>query len=245
MKKTVKMLAVLLISVLCLSGCFMPKPMYEQADADQVTAVGREMMQAWLNENMPEAELTDCAAYIVMPVNTRGEYLTDYAKGYIRTDEGNTEFMINTVSGAVYLGTDSETQKRLDEAAEAYIEELTGLVTEKTENHYFFCTTMVPVRDGDSVNEIPGVEFFGSQWFGVYMLPVNTNTENLDAFVRDPSSRPMLEVNGEFYVPEGAFSSGFDLDAIKTQLKEEHGMQVERILILGEDKEITEGGTAQ
>ena len=69
-EKTVKLLAVLLISVLCLSGCFMPKPMYEQADADQVTAVGREMMQAWLNENMPDAELTDCAAYLVMPLNT-------------------------------------------------------------------------------------------------------------------------------------------------------------------------------
>jgi len=245
MKKTIKMLAVLLISVLCLSGCFMPKPMYEQADADQVTAAGREMMLAWLAEHMPDAELTDCAAFIVMPLNTRGEYLTDYAQGYIRTDEGNTEFMINTVSGAVYLGTDSETQKKLNEAAEAYIEELTGLVTDKTENHYFLCTTMVPARDGDSVNEIPGVEFFGSHWFGVYMLPANTDTENLDAFVRDPSSRPMLEVYGEFFLPEGADSSGFDLDAIKTQLKEEHGLQIKSMLILGENKATTEGETAQ
>ena len=104
---------------------------------------------------------------------------------------------------------------------------------------------MVPVRDGDSVNEIPGVEFFGSQWFGVYMLPADADTENLDAFVRDPSSRPMLEVNGEFFLPEGADSSGFDLDAIKTQLTEEHGMLVERILSLGENKATTEGETAQ
>ena len=73
MKNVRKLFAILFLSVLCLSGCFMPKPMYEQADADQVTAAGREMMQAWLNENMPEAELTDCAAYIVMPLNTRGE----------------------------------------------------------------------------------------------------------------------------------------------------------------------------
>ena len=103
MKNVRKLFAILFLSVLCLSGCFMPKPMYEQADADQVTAAGREMMQAWLNENMPEAELTDCAAYIVMPLNTRGEYLTDYAQGYIHNDEKNTEFMVNTVSGAVYL----------------------------------------------------------------------------------------------------------------------------------------------
>ena len=202
MKKRFLCFVFLLAVLYCFSGC----EHYEQEDADKITEKGTEMMQACLDENMPDAELTDCAAYIVMPLNTRGEYLTDYAKGYICTDEGNTEFMINTVSGAVYLGTDSETQKRLDEAAEAYIEELTGLVTEKTENHYFLCTTMVPARDGDSVNEIPGVEFFGSQWFGVYMLPADADTENLDAFVRDPSSRPMLEVNGEFFLPEGTDS---------------------------------------
>ena len=237
MKNVRKLFAILFLSVLCLSGCFMPKPMYEQADADQVTAAGREMMQAWLNENMPEAELTDCAAYIVMPLNTRGEYLTDYAQGYIRNDEKNTEFMVNTVSGAVYLGPDAQTQTKLNEAAEAYIEELTGLVTDKTENHYFLCTTMVPARDGDSVNEIPGVEFFGSHWFGVYMLPANTDTENLDAFVRDPSSRPMLEIHGYFLLPEGADITEYDLDAMKQQLKEEYGLFIVKLLVVGENKE--------
>ena len=245
MKNVRKLFAILFLSVLCLSGCFMPKLMYEQAEADLVTAKGRELMQVWLAQHMPEAELTDCEAYIVMPLSDGNEYLTDYAQGYIRNDEKNTEFMVNTVSGAVYLGPDAQTQIKLNEAAEAYIEELTGLVTDKTENHYFLCTTMVPARDGDSVNEIPGVEFFGSHWFGVYMLPANTDTENLDAYVRDPSSRPMLEVYGEFFLPEGADSSGFDLDAIKTQLKEEHGLQIKSMLILGENKATTEGETAQ
>ena len=235
MKNVRKLFAILFLSVLCLSGCFMPKPMYEQADADQVTAAGREMMQAWLNENMPEAELTDCAAYIVMPLNTRGEYLTDYAQGYIRNDEKNTEFMVNTVSGAVYLGPDAQTQTKLNEAAEAYIEEITGLIAD--ENHSFLCTTMVPVRDGDSVKEIPGVEYFGSDWFGVYMLPADTDTENLDAFVRDPSSRPMLEIHGYFLLPEGADITEYDLDAMKQQLKEEYGLFIVKLLVVGENKE--------
>ena len=235
MKNVRKLFAILFLSVLCLSGCFMPKPMYEQADADQVTAAGREMMQAWLNENMPEAELTDCAAYIVMPLNTRGEYLTDYAQGYIRNDEKNTEFMVNTVSGAVYLGPDAQTQTKLNEAAEAYIEEITGLIAD--ENHSFLCTTMVPVRDGDSVNEIPGVEYFGQDWFGVYMLPAGTDTENLDAFVRDPSSRPMLEIHGYFLLPEGADITEYDLDAMQQQLKEEYGLFIKKLLVLSENKE--------
>lgn len=232
MKNVRKLFTILFLSVLCLSGCFMPKLMYEQAEADLVTAKGRELMQAWLAQHMPEAELTDCAAYIAMPLSDGNEYLTDYAQGYIRNDEKNTEFMVNTVSGAIYLGPDAQTQTKLNEAAEAYIEEITGLIAD--ENHSFLCTTMVPVRDGDSVKEIPGVEYFGSDWFGVYMLPADTDTENLDAFVRDSSSRPMLEIHGYFLLPEGADITEYDLDAMQQQLKEEHGLHIERILILAE-----------
>ena len=235
MKNVRKLFAILFLSVLCLSGCFMPKPMYEQAEADLVTAKGRELMQVWLAQHMPEAELTDCEAYIAMPLSDGNEYLTDYAQGYIRNDEKNTEFMVNTVSGAVYLGPDAQTQTKLKEAAEAYIEEITGLIAD--EDHSFLCTTMVPVRDGDSVNEIPGVEYFGWDWFGVYMLPAGTDTENLDAFVRDPSSRPMLEIHGYFLLPEGADITEYDLDAMKQQLKEEYGLFIEKLLVLGENKE--------
>ena len=113
MKKMINMFAALFASVLCLSGCFMPKAMYEQADADQVTAKGREMMQAWLAEHIPDAEMTECKAYIVMPLRDGNEYLTDYAEGYIRSGETTTGFMVNTVSGAVYFKTDSETQAKL------------------------------------------------------------------------------------------------------------------------------------
>ena len=81
--------------------------------------------------------------------------------------------MINTVTGAVYFGTDEDTQAKLNAAAEAYI------------------------------HEIPGVEYFGANWFGVYVLPEGT----------DPSE--------------------FDRDAIKKQLKEEHGLQLGRLRIVG------------
>ena len=233
MKKMIKMFVVLFASVVCLSGCFMPKAMYEQADADQVTAKGREMMQVWLAENMPDAELTECKVYIVRTLYDGNEYLSDYASGYIRTGKENTWFMINTVTGAVYFETGPNAQTTLNEAAEAYIQEITGLTAAKGEDHYFLCNVMVPVRDGASVNEIPGVEYFGSQWFGVCVLPAGTDTENLDAFVRDPASRPMLEIEGYFLVPEGADPSEYDLDVIKRQLKEEHGLQFAGLLSFG------------
>ena len=73
MKKMIKMFAALVVSIVCLSGCLPTNPMYEQADADRITAKGCEMMQAWLAENMSDAELTECAAYTVIPLQGRGE----------------------------------------------------------------------------------------------------------------------------------------------------------------------------
>jgi len=110
MKKSIRFImriAVLLTAVGCLSGCFISKSMYDQADADQVTAKGTEMMQEWLADG--------------------NEYLSDFAKGYICGEEENTEFMINTVTGAVYFGTDEDTQAKLNAAAEAYIHEIPGV----------------------------------------------------------------------------------------------------------------------
>ena len=233
MIKNIFRIAVLLTIVGCLAGCVPQKPMYEPADADQVAAEGSEIMQAWLAEYLPDAELTECEAYMVNPLRGRGEYLTDYAEGYIRSGETTTGFMVNTVSGAVYFKTDSETQAKLNEAAESYIREITGLSADRTGDRYFLCNVMLPVRDGDSVNEIPGVEYFGAYWYGVCVLPAGTDTENLDAFVRDPQSRPMLEIMGYFTLPEGADPTDYDPEEIKKQLEEEHGLHCLRLDILG------------
>ena len=226
-------IAVMLLAVFCLFGCVPQKPMYEQTDADRIAAEGGEIMQAWLAQYLPDAELPECEAYMVNPLRGRGEYLTDYAEGYIRSGEKTMGFMVNTVTGAVYFKTDSETQAKLNDAAEAYIREITGLSADKTGDHYFLCNVMVPVRDGDSTNEIPGVEYFGTDWFGVCVLPAGTDTENLDAFVRDPQSRPMLEIIGYFTLPDGADPAEYDTEDIQKQLEEEYGMHCVRLVILG------------
>ena len=61
MKKT-RYFVILLAVLLCLSGCYPLRPMYEQEDADQITQKGTELMQGWLNKNMPGAELRECTA---------------------------------------------------------------------------------------------------------------------------------------------------------------------------------------
>ena len=52
MKKT-RYFVIFLAVLLCLSGCYPLRPMYEQEDADRITQKGTELMQGWLNKNMP------------------------------------------------------------------------------------------------------------------------------------------------------------------------------------------------
>lgn len=55
MKKT-RYFVILLAVLLCLSGCYPLRPMYEREDADRITQKGTALMQDWLNKNMPGAE---------------------------------------------------------------------------------------------------------------------------------------------------------------------------------------------
>ncbi len=59
MKKVFASLVILLSAVLCLSGCEDNK--IDDGLEKQVTEKGKEMMQAWVDENMPGAELDEAA----------------------------------------------------------------------------------------------------------------------------------------------------------------------------------------
>ena len=100
MKKVFAGLVILLSAVLCLSGCEDNK--IDDGLEKQVTEKGKEMMQAWVDENMPGAELENCKEHIDYAPGPR-RYLTDYASGVIRKDGDATGITVNTVSGAVYL----------------------------------------------------------------------------------------------------------------------------------------------
>ena len=100
MKKVFAGLVILLSAVLCLSGC--EDNTIDEGLEQQVTEKGKEMMQAWVDENMPGAELENCKEHIDYAPGP-GRYLTDYASGVIRKDGDATGITVNTVSGAVYL----------------------------------------------------------------------------------------------------------------------------------------------
>ncbi|MDD7260140.1 MAG: hypothetical protein PUH34_07985, partial [Eubacteriales bacterium] len=109
MKKT-QYFVILLAVLLCLSGCYPLRPMYEQEDADRITQKGTELMQGWLNKNMPGAELRECTADCLMWRGDGNEYLTGYAYGSIVEKDQARDFAVDTETGDVYFKMDQDTQ---------------------------------------------------------------------------------------------------------------------------------------
>ncbi|MBQ7534356.1 MAG: hypothetical protein IJT43_01915 [Stomatobaculum sp.] len=220
MKKISVFLILLLAAVLTLSGC--DQEQYTEEEEKQVTEKGTEMMQAWLSENVPDAELEKCEAFIDRVIGGR-YYLTDYASGTFRQNEETIIFAINTVTGTVYL---HQREKELEEAASAYLYETMGITPEHPS---FSCHVMAPAKDGGSTTKT----FHDSFDFG---LPAGI--EDIDAFVRDPASRPQIQVMTDFKVPDDIDLFAWDLAAIK-KLGEECGMYYQTLDMYNTDQEFS------
>ena len=102
MKKTLLCMCVVLIAVMVfgLAGC--TREAYTQEEMDQITHKGMEMMRAWLDENMPEAEIENCEALSLWSYD-HAMYLTDYVRGNILHKGEKMAFTIHTVTGQVYF----------------------------------------------------------------------------------------------------------------------------------------------
>lgn len=222
MRKLFCCILLVLTALLCLSGCYPMKDMYKPEDADRTSAEGSRMMQAWLEENMPDAQLDECTAYVAWTHYDGNNYLTDYASGQISHDGKQTAFSINTVTGAVYFEMDDDTRRELDEIVESYYYEAMekiGIIPESVEDGYAFeCHVMAPAKDGDSATEVPWVYSFD---FG---LPAGT--ENLEAFVRNPQTRMPICISGpEMTVSDTTDLSAYDLSGIE-RLENEYGLHI-------------------
>ena len=102
MKRTLLCMCVVLIAVMVfgLAGC--TREAYTQEEMDKITQKGMEMMRAWLDENMPEAEIENCEALSLWSYD-HAMYLTDYVRGNILHKGEKMSFTIHTVTGQVYF----------------------------------------------------------------------------------------------------------------------------------------------
>ena len=220
MKKNHLLLLLLCAAVLSLTGCDEKKPSAEEEQA--AASKGEELMRTWLGENMPGAELESCDMYVDYVPGGK-HYITDYACGSILRDGEKIHFAVNTVTGAVYL---DQKEEELKEAAAAYLYETMGIVPE---TRTFSCTVMAPARDGGSTTKT----FNDSFDFGI-----PAGTEDLDAFVRHPGSRPPLQISAELRVRDDTDLFAFDLAGLE-KLCEDCGMFFQNLDMYNTDQEFS------
>ena len=205
---------IVIAMIFALSGCYLNREMYRQEDADRIAAKGAEMMQFWLEENMPEAKLETCAAHFAWSRYDGNNYLTDYASSQISLEGETKSFAIHTETGAVYFGMDADTSQKLTRIVEDYFYEAlesAGIVPESVEDGYSFgCYVMVPVA--------------GVPWVYALDLGLPAGVGDLEAFVEDPESRlPICVSPPGFTVSDSTDLSVYDLAAIEA-MEEEYGL---------------------
>ncbi len=223
MKHRLLLIALVLTMSIFLVGC----EHYEQEDADRIAAKGTEMMQAWLDKNMPDAEMTECSAFINNIAYTSREYLFDYAIGRIVLSGEESVFAIDTVTGDVYFENDQSVEEKLNEIAADFLYETMGITPEGSDDS-FECYVLAPFRDEN--HELKAYEFDYGFDFG---LPAGV--EDLEAFVRDPASRPLLYVQANITLSDETDLAAYDFAAFE-KLSEECGMLFRYISVENSDQ---------
>jgi len=210
-KKIFLFIAFVLSFFVFLAGC----KQYEQDNAEHISEKGAEMMQTWLNDNMPDAEMTECSAFIQNLKYSGREYLTDYAVGQLSLHGEQTAFAIDTVNGDIYFENDQKVEEKLNEIAAEFLYE-TMRISPQGETDYLKCYVLAPFRDEN--HELKAYQFDYGFDFG---LPAGV--EDLEAFVRNPASRPLLYVQANITVSDETDIAAYDFAAFE-KLSEECGM---------------------
>ncbi|MCR5108022.1 MAG: hypothetical protein K6B28_07640 [Lachnospiraceae bacterium] len=203
-KDPVKILLVFILA-LGIIGCRPDPP--ETPESKSVETKGREIMQQWIDDNLPGAEIKDCSPFYDWETGSGG-YLTDYATGAIVKDDNITLFSVNTLTGAVYLG---ERRDELTAEVSEYVCEAMNLTPEGSA---ISCYVMAPAKDGGSEKETIH-DYFD--------LGLPAGTDNIREFVRDPDSRLNILLTGRFDLSDNSNISVYGLEWLD-KLSEECGI---------------------
>jgi len=206
-----RLLSLVLVLMMCIpfSGC-LGRNMYKQKDADQIKEKTAEIMQVWIDQNLPGATLGNYAAYDILCTDFK-RYLTDFGVGFVYGGgEELLQFTVNTVSGEIYL---DRNLSRLDSAAKKYFCEAMGVVPKNTAGERFSCCITVPLGTEASDRAVPGITHIYVNGIPEHMTAPEFD---MDAYVRTPEARPLICINkAELQVADDIDLARYDLAAME------------------------------
>ena len=207
------LLAALLLAA-SLLGCTGKK--YTDDEKEALRDKGKQMMQEWLNRELPGAELLSTEPYVRHNPGVAPYVLTELVSGTYRHGGQEQRYWLDTACGRVYLEQTGEIVDRLREACCAYAAEALGLgedyETDPGANNAAWLDIGVP----EAKDPLPAE----------FVLSGRTPEE----FVRDPGSRDVLKVMFCYSVPETADLSGIGMETV-LRMKNEYGLLAYNLLV--------------
>lgn len=209
----------LLVCVSALAACDWFYNRYSESEESRLLAVGESMAREWADAEMPGGEVFDLRAHTYQILGGP-TYLSDYVDFKVAYEGTEHELMMNTATGEMYEAIDNQ---ELKQAVGRHVPELFGIEGEAS-IEVGIADLYVPYS-AECASDKADIE-------GMRVSMVPYGTDDLDAFVMDASSRPLIEVAISGEGPEMAAVQ--DLSDVFA-LRESCGLFVDFLLYGNED----------
>ena len=217
----------LLISVL--TGCESQK--YDDAEAEEVSQAGKTIIQEWLDQNIPNAELTSYRADTFGYPGNGPYYLNGYVSGSFTVGEEKTDFTVSTKTGQVYLSADLDLFASF---AREYILSALGFDELKDTYNYEVSLELPYVYEGKSKSYSSKdrvMTYYNLPAEIALLLPEGKEMSDIpeedisviNAYINQAANRDLLSVYIQGSVSDDISLKKYDLKKIK-EIKEKYGL---------------------
>ncbi len=201
-KKTI--LFIFILSMLCLTGC--PGKAYSRDESNAQKEKGKEMMEVYMEENIPGAKLEEIYADTTSIDSCR--YLTDFVRGTFNYEDSIYEFKLNTETGQVY--TSMHTQELKDKVMPCVLEKL-GL----SENEMVYDIPHINYMGQTAVYDDGDVHFVDFYLTLQGVLPAEY--DNIDEDIWDILDDPQCKINISIMYYGDVELASIDIEALDLQ----------------------------
>ena len=227
----------LALMMLSLTGCNPQK--YDDSEAQEVISQGTSIIQAWLDDHLPDAEVVSCEADIFGYPGGGPKYLNGYASGRFHVDGADVDYTVSTKTGQVYLDADMDL---FADVAKDYILSALGL-DEVQEMYQYSVVLELPYAyegPGKASSSQDRVLTYGRLPADLALLIPETAPEEdsepadpeavpedciaaLKEYIENPANRDLLSVVFDAAVSDDIDLKQYDLKRIR-QIRDQYGI---------------------
>ena len=209
-----RIILILSTAMVLLAGC---TGTYQPEEAKVLTDGGRETLQAWIEDNLPGAEITSSSADEFFYPGGGRHYLTGYVSGSIERGGEELGYTVCAGTGQVYLDADMDA---FAEIARDYVFSCMGLDEFEESEEYSVFLELPYAYEGESRQHSLEDRTFtcGRLPAEIAMLIPDGESEAVRSYIENPGERDLLSVRLRGRVPDEADIRKYDLSFIRDRI---------------------------